>query len=374
MRRVAQFLEELQVSKVGILLDDLSSTRAALVAPAQEISSDTVNRVIALSGGLTFVAITPERAATLMIPTMSRGVPGGANIHQPQYVSVEAREGISTGISASDRASTLKIVAAHTPQPRALVKPGHIFPVEARDGGVLVRAAIPEGALDIARLAGFTDAALFVDLLDSNGALMSEEDIFPLADREKIPVISLSELITYRLQRETLVTKVAESMIPTTLAGEMRAIVYRSRITDLEHIALVKGDLSSTEPVLVRVQAEQLVSDIFGGHTPNSRSHLQNSIRAIGAKDRGVVLYLRRPIGELAQAPAPLSSDTTPAPAATLMREYGVGAQILRDLGVSHIELITSTPRLLEGLQNFGITVVAQHPIPDLLPHKGHTV
>jgi 3,4-dihydroxy 2-butanone 4-phosphate synthase/GTP cyclohydrolase II len=268
----------------------------------------------------------------------------------------------------------LQAIGAQTIQPRSLVKPGHIFPVEAREGGVLVRAAIPEGALDIVRLAGHTDAALFVDLLNQKGELMGEEDTFALAQESGLPMLPLSSLISYRLQRETLVTRVAESTLPTTLAGDVRAIVYRSKIGDLEHFALVKGDVAGDEPVLTRVQAEQIVSDIFGGGSPASRAHLQNSLRAIEAKQRGIVVYLRRANGETKPQIDSHRAESSQTPTATLMREYGVGAQILRDLGVTKVELITSTPRLLEGLQNFGITVVAQHPIPELLPQKGHTV
>jgi 3,4-dihydroxy 2-butanone 4-phosphate synthase/GTP cyclohydrolase II len=177
-------------------------------------------------------------------------------------------------------------------------------------------------------------------------------------------------------------------MLPTTMAGEVQAIVYRSQISDVEHVALVKGEVKGDTPVLVRVQAEHTVPDVFGGASPATRSHLQNSLKEVGERGRGVLLYLRRPFMDpkgnsvqfLKDTPlsvkdtAPPLKDTPPAPSATIMREYGVGAQILRDLGVTHVELLTSSTHLLEGLPSFGITVVAQHPIPQHLPTTGHTV
>lgn len=378
MSRFSQFLTTFSRSKLAILVDDLSASRAALIAPVEDISAADINRILTISGGLTFVAISPERAAAFLLSSMARPSTSDRSTlptaQTSQYVSVEAREGISTGISAADRARTLQILGARTAQPRALVKPGHIFPVETRSGGVLVKTAIPEGALDIVKMIGATDAALFVDLLDKRGDLMSERHAQELATTESLPIITLSELIRYRLQQESLVQRVAEAMLPTTMAGEVRAVVYRSHISDIEHVALVKGDVSGDTPVLVRVQAEHTVPDVFGGTSPATRSHLQNSLKEVGERGRGVLLYLRRPFMDPKGNSVQHLKDPPPSPSATIMREYGVGAQILRDLGVTHVELLTSSTHLLEGLPSFGITVVAQHPIPQHLPTSGHTV
>ena len=359
-------------------MDDLSSSRAALIAPADDISASDVNRVLTISGGLTFVALSPERAAAFLLATMARPSTTGSSAlptsQTAQYVSVEAREGITTGISAADRAKTLQILGAQAAQPRALVKPGHIFPVETRDGGVLVKTAIPEGALDIVKMGGFTDAALFVDLLDVHGELMNEQQAQECAQREHLPLVTLSELIQHRLRQESLVVRVAEAMLPTTLAGEVRAIVYRSNISDVEHVALVKGDVSGDTPVLVRVQAEHTVPDVFGGDSPASRAHLQNSLKEVGARGRGILLYLRRPFMDSKGSSIQHLKDAPPSLSASRMREYGVGAQILRDLGVTQVELLTTSQRSLEGLPSFGITVVSQISIPELLPSPGHTV
>ena len=377
MSRFPQFLTAFSHSKLAVLVDDLSASRAALIAPAEQISAQHVNRILTISGGLTLVAISPERAAAFMLSSMARPStcdrPTLLTYPTLQYVSVEAREDITTGISAADRAKTLQILGAPIAQPRALVKPGHIFPVETRSGGVLVKTAIPEGALDIVKMIGATDAALFVDLLDERGDLMSEQQAETLAIKENLPLITLSELIRHRLQQEPLVQRVAEAMLPTTLAGEVTAIVYRSHISDIEHVALVKGVVRGEDPVLVRVQAEHTVPDVFGGSSPATRSHLQNALKEVGERGRGVLLYLRRPFMDPKGSSLQQLQDPSPSHSATIMREYGVGAQILRDLGVTHVELLTSSKHLLEGLPSFGITVIAQHPIPHHLP-SGHTV
>jgi 3,4-dihydroxy 2-butanone 4-phosphate synthase/GTP cyclohydrolase II len=378
MSRLSQFLTVFKQTKLSILVDDLSSSRAALVAPAQDITPEQVNRILTISGGLTFVALSPERAAAFLLSTMTRPSslrPQTLPVSQmAQYVSVEAREGITTGISAADRAKTLHILGAAIAQPRALVKPGHIFPVETRSGGVLVKTAIPEGALDVVTMIEATDAALFVDLLTKDGELMTERQAEDCARQEQLPLITLSELIRYRLQQESLVQRVAEASLPTTLAGEVRAIVYRSHIGDIEHVALVKGDVRGDTPVLVRVQAEHTVPDVFGGSSPATRSHLQNSLREIGERERGILLYLRRPFMDPKGSAVQHLKEPPTSPSARRMREYGVGAQILRDLGVTHVELLTSSTNLLEGLPSFGITVIAQHTIPQHLSTSGHTV
>jgi 3,4-dihydroxy 2-butanone 4-phosphate synthase/GTP cyclohydrolase II len=358
-------------TRLCIIHDDLGDDRSVLVAPAHEINEKLVNRILKISGGLTFVALTPERAAAFMLSPMSRvgarsEVP--ANSQQlKQYISVEAREGVSTGISAADRAATIKILGAAVPQPRALVKPGHIFPVETKSGGSLVRAGIPEAALDISVLAGFNDAALFVDFLDKNGELLSGQSAKTWAQIQEIPHFTISEVIQYRLRHEPLVTRLAEATIPTHAAGELRAIAYRSQIHDVEHVALIKGVCDTSKPILTRVQVENTVADVFDTHSPASRHQIQNSLRALAEHGSGVLLYLRRAsLGETSVFQATPDAGARNEPASTMnMREYGVGAQILRDLGIKRIELLSSTQRTLMGLDSFGISVTSQRPIPE---------
>ena len=365
MSSITDRLAHFAASRCAVLLDDAGNGRAVIIAPADEISETLVNDIITLSGGLTFVALSPERASAFLLSSMARS--HGDNIaigHQslPLYTSVEARSGVTTGISAADRATTLRILGERFPQPRLLVRPGHIFPVETKTGGVLVRAAIPEASLDIVKMAGFTDATLFMDLLDRDGELLDPHGARSLAATRNLALFSISELIQYRLSREPLISRVAEAIIPTKQAGELRAIVYRSALHEVEHIAYVKGEISSEEPVLVRVQSENTLADVFGGEHPASRKYLHNSLHAIGERGRGIVLYLRKPL--LVDSDS-LSSEQPVAPPPTAqMREYGIGAQILRDLGVGQIELLSSTNRALIGLSNFGFSVTRQIAIP----------
>jgi 3,4-dihydroxy 2-butanone 4-phosphate synthase/GTP cyclohydrolase II len=352
-----------------------------LVAPAQDISEEEINRILTFSGGLTFVALAPERAAALALPPMTRPLLTGLDIVKPaslpQYTSVEAREGVSSGISAADRATTIRVLGATVAQPRALVKPGHIFPVETKPGGTLVRAAIPEAAIDIVVHAGYSDAALFVDLLDRSGEIITPEAARSWAHNHGVPIFSISDIIRERLVREPLIVRLSEATIPTRQAGEVKAIAYRSQIHDVEHVALVKGKLDISAPVLVRVQVEHLLSDVFGGSRPATRRQIDNSLAAIGERGSGVFLYLRRKMlhDDPVFHPASTSSATgSDIPHPAMMREYGVGAQILRDLGITRIELLSSTQRSLVGLKSFGMTVVNQIPIPHFPSlNKEHT-
>jgi len=360
--RLAQFA----TSKRAVLMDDAGSGRAVIIAPTTHITDELVNEIITLSGGLTFVALSPERASAFLLSSMTRGPAtshGGTSPSLSLYTSVEARSGVTTGISAADRATTLRILGETAPQPRALVRPGHIFPVETKSGGVLVRAAIPEASLDIATMAGFTDAVLFMDLLDQSGELLNAAGAHALAERLNLPLFAISELIQHKLAREPLISRVAEAMIPTKQAGELRAVVYRSALHEVEHIAYVKGTISADRPVLVRVQSENTLTDVFGGAAPPSRKQLHNSLRAIGERGSGIVLYLRKPL--IAEGDGESSEQSAPPRATAQMREYGIGAQILRDLGAGQIELMSSTNRALLGLSSFGISVTRQIAIPD---------
>lgn len=351
---------------IAILSDDQApSQHAALIAPAQDMAPELLNRLLHLSRGNVHVVISPERAQSLMIPPMVEVRPGLPNESPHKaLMSVEAREGVTTGISTADRARTVLLLGEPHPQPRALVRPGHVFPIEARRGGVLVRNALPEGALDLITLMGRSDAALYMELFNDRGEFLSLDGQQALAIETGYPIIPLSSVVQYRLEHETFVERVAESLLPTREAGVMRSILYRSRYLDGEHLALVKGDAFSSAPVLTRVQPENTFADVFGGPTPPSRNHIRSALQKIGAAGAGVFLYLRRPAqGQLArQIHGQLhQQQTSPA----LMKEYGIGAQILRDLGVQQIALLTNSPKNLVGLKPFGIEIVTQHALSD---------
>lgn len=363
------FIERFAHTKIGVLIDDTTTTpRGILVAPAHDITPAEVNRLITLSGGLLFAALSAQRVDALLLTPMTRPHSGGRERESIDKgfaicTSVEAREGVTTGISASDRAETLKILGDPLPNPRKLVQPGHIFPVATRDGGVLVKTALPEGALDIVRIAGFTDAAVFLEIVGGDGELPSWEDLSCLCQQEGIPSITLAELVRYRLETEPLVSRVAEAKLPTRLGGEFRAYLYRSSIHGGEHVALVKGTIDPETPILTRVQPEFTFSDVFGGKNPPTKRQLQRALEIIGERDSGIFLYLRRPLpGQLTEQVESWELKYREKPAA-MMREYGIGAQVLRDLGVRKIELLTSSRRKLLGLHTFGIDIVSQIPL-----------
>ena len=370
------FIESFRHQRLSVICDDnTESFRAVLVAPAQDLSKDMVNRILHLTGGIVFTAISPTRAQAFLLDPASRPRMN-PSAHSEERTggtppalldmceSVEAREGVTTGISAADRSLTISILGEPTPVPRKLVKPGHVFPVLAKEGGVLVKNALPEGALDLARLAGFTDAAVFIDLLDSDGAMMNRAAVEELAKREGLSAVTLAELVRHRLTTERLVYRYAEARLPTHQAGELRSVIYKSTIHEGEHIALVKGDLTGTDPVLTRVQAEFTFGDVFGGNNPPTRSQIQRSLKAIGDQGRGILLYLRRPAaGQLRRQVGSWESEFRDR-AISNIREYGLGAQILRDLGVHRVDLLTGSPVDTAGLAAFGIEIVSQRPIP----------
>ena len=352
-----QRFEQFRHQSLAVLVDDEGVGRAALVAPGSNISANLVNRIIRLSGGLFFVALSRERSEALFLEPMPRPryspLDLGPTHALAQSISVEARSGVTTGISAADRAVTIAALAASEPNPRAIVKPGHIFPVTARNGGLLVRNGFPEGALDLLRLSSGSDAAVFVDLLRKDGEIANAREAIELARREQLQCFSLSELTRHRLQTEQLVSLLAEARLPTTFAGEMRSLMFHAAILGSEHLALTKGEWSQDETVLVRVQVESTLHDVFGQAGSSSRLMLHAALRAIGQRGKGVLIYLRQP------------NETNAGHAR--MRGYGLGAQIVRALGVKKIDLLTNTSQPLAGITTFGLEVVKQTRLDSFL-------
>ncbi|MCO6431851.1 MAG: 3,4-dihydroxy-2-butanone-4-phosphate synthase [Deltaproteobacteria bacterium] len=367
--QLLEAIEHFRKRRLIILIDSVAAKpRAVLVAPAEQITADTVNEMLMLGSGSLFVAISPERSAALLLSPMQRPSSHVTQAIEKQEsakvcISVEAREGVTTGISAADRACTIRVLGAKSVNPRKLVRPGHIFPVETREGGVLIRHALPEGALDLVEMAGYTDAAAYLEILNRSGEPSSVKEVEELAQRHNLPFVTLFDLTRFRLEREKIIERVAEAKLPTKLAGELRSIIYRSKMHSGEHLALIKGEITPDEPILTRVQAEFTFGDVFGGENPPTRQQLHRSLKAIGDQGRGVLIYLRRPFrGQLRQQISDWHSKFSEKPA-TMMREYGVGAQILQDLGIRRIELLTNTRRGPLGIQSFGIEIVGSRPL-----------
>lgn len=352
-----------QFKNVGIcvLQDDSSNRkRAVVLAAAWNISTDTLNRLISLSNSISFVTLSNTRAESLLLQPMQ------TLAHSSRYpsslVSVDAREGITTGISANDRKLCLHALADPKPNPASLVKPGHIFPLTIRTGGSLERNALPEGASDLVRATAENEVAVFMDLLTDTGRLMTENEQQAFSKNEALPMFTLSEVVQYRLRCEQLITRIAEAVLPSKFASEVRSIVYRSKLHEGEHIALVKGVIDPNVPTLTRVQTENTFSDVFGGSNYDSRASLHSALRLMEEQTQGVLLYLRRPMrGALAAqlfGRAPQPTDTS-----SMMRDYGIGAQILRDLGIKKINLLSHNAKQLVGLETFGLEIVSRTPL-----------
>ena len=360
------FIEEFKRKRCCLLRDESSApAQAVLCAPAETAAAPFVNSILALSGGLLFVAVTAEQAEAFGLTLMSRSIQPGQTINSAKQlwgscVSVDARAGTTTGISVHDRVATLHTLASSEPHPRKLLQPGHVFPIRCERGGLLVRNALPVAALDLVLAAGYAPAALVIDLLDSEGNALSSAALDQLARTRDWPVFSLSQVVQFRLATERLISRVADAKLPSRLGGDLRAVMYKSRLHEGEHLALVKGTIDPQAVVLTRVQTEATFTDVFGGNSCSSRQLIQEALHQIGAAPAGVFLFLRKPAAGHLQRQVESLASAREQDSPNLLREYGIGAQILNDLGVRRIELLTGSTKAVAGLQAFGIEIVSQ--------------
>jgi 3,4-dihydroxy 2-butanone 4-phosphate synthase/GTP cyclohydrolase II len=284
-------------------------------------------------------------------------------------VSIDARHGIGRGISATDRATTIRTVARPDASPQDIVTPGHVFPLRARRGGVLVRAGQTEGGVDLARLAGLFPASVICEIMCEDGSMARLPDLERFASEHGIKIATIAELIAYRSQHDSLVHRVAEAPLATRWGGEFRAIVYQTDIDQNEHLVLVKGDVTGDEPVLVRPHLEYLPGDVFGYRERDTAFLLHRSMQRIADEGRGVILYLRRSGRGLDLLPsaggetAAPSSASFQSPRSSIFRDFGIGAQILRDIGVRKIRWLTNNPLRLVSLPGYGLEIVEWVPV-----------
>jgi len=289
-------------------------------------------------------------------------------------VSIEARCGVTTGISAADRATTILAAVADNAKPGDLVRPGHVFPLRGKDGGVMVRAGQTEGSIDLARLAGLKPAGVICEIMDEDGSMARMPALEKFSKEHNIKICTIADLIEYRMRTESFVKRAAETVVPTSIAGEFKAIVYENAVDDLLHIAMVKGEIDSNKPVLVRVHSECLTGDIFSSLRCDCGEQLHKAMKMIDKEGAGVLLYIRqegRGIGLVnklkAYALQDQGLDTVEANAELGfkpdLRNYGIGAQILVDLGVKKMRLLTNNPKKVVGLEGYGLSIVEQTKI-----------
>lgn len=369
---VSKAIDAFKRGNMVIIVDDEDrENEGDLAMPADAITPEAINFMASEARGLICVSLEGDRLDYLDIPPMVRR--NTARLGTNFTVSVDAAHGISTGISASDRSRTVEVLVNPESSPEDLARPGHIFPLRYVEGGVLVRAGQTEASVDLARMAKRYPGAVICEIMRSDGEMARRSELDALAKKHNLPVITVADIIDWRFQHENLVEEIASARLPTRW-GEFRVAAFKSLVDPTEHVALVKGEVSGDNPVLVRVHSECLTGDVFGSMRCDCGEQTELALRMLGDSDRGVFLYMRqegRGIGLLNKLKAyrlqEQGLDTVEANEALGfgmdLRHYGIGAQILASLGVNKINLLTNNPRKIVGLDSYGLEVVGHTAI-----------
>jgi 3,4-dihydroxy 2-butanone 4-phosphate synthase/GTP cyclohydrolase II len=373
MATIEEAIEELRRGRMLILVDDEDrENEGDLTMAAEKVTPEAVNFMTKYGRGLLCMSMTADKIDALELPLMASK--NKSPFQTAFTVSIEAARGVTTGISAHDRAITILTAVEDDATSEDLVSPGHVFPLRARSGGVLVRAGQTEGSVDLARLAGLKPAGVICEVMKEDGTMARMPDLVTMAEEHGLKICTIRDLIHYRMRTERLVRRGAETVLPTSIAGEFKLIAYDNDVDHLQHLALVKGEIDPEEPVLVRVHSQCLTGDVFGSLRCDCGTQLHMAMRMIDEAGCGVVLYMHqegRGIGLMnkikAYALQDLGHDTVEANERLGfkpdLRDYGIGAQMLADLGVRKMRLMTNNPKKIVGLNGYGLEIIEQVPI-----------